>query len=245
MPELMVAMTILFVVSSFIMSMFVTGMRQTAQATQNQTLEALTRQELGKLRVMPFASLDAEAGTHAFPAPLQDYEYEVEFRPIAGEAITDAKICEVTVTHPEYGIRSGRVFRANANIDPGRAAWEKFDCGSCHFLPNAGLQDSGAGVQISLGPIPSTPGFDGPRPIPPGPNGLETYISESITNPKNYRAYDPNVEGLMTNFYVENEPSPEPSDAPYDPNSPDPFVAQNSMSEAERDAIATWVATMQ
>jgi hypothetical protein len=243
MPELMVAMTTLFVVSTFIMSMFVTGMRQTAQATQNQDLETLTRQELGKLRAMPYTSLDAEGGTHPFPAPLDDYEYTVDFRTIPGESLADARICDVTVSHPSYGQRTGRVFRANANIDPGRAAWEKFDCGTCHFLPNAGLQDQGVGVQISLGPIPTTAGADGPRPIPPGPTGLEDYIKQSITQPDLYMAYDD--QGNMQNFYVENEPSPAVGDPPFEPDSTDPFIAQNSMSEAERDAIAAWIVQMQ
>jgi type II secretory pathway pseudopilin PulG len=243
MPELMVAMTVLFVVSSLIMSMFVTGMRQTAQATQNQDLESLTRQKLSELREMDYALLDGEAGTEAFDPPYQEFQSTVTFTPLQGETLADARVVEVSVTHPDYGTRSARTVRCNIVIDPGKAAWEKFACGSCHSLPGAGYEDP---TMLPLGPIPvGDPGFAGPRPIPPGPGGLETYIRDSIVDPTAYEAYDPLVEGTMTNFYVEGEPNPAPGDPPYDPNNSDEFIRLNSMSDEEVDAMATWISTFQ
>jgi type II secretory pathway pseudopilin PulG len=242
MPELMVAMTILFVVSTFIMSMFVTGMRQTAQATQNQQMETLVREKLSELRVMSYGSLNAELGAHTFAAPNADYQYTVAFWPIDGETMADARVVEVTVTHPEYGTRSARTVRSNFVRNPGRDAWDKFGCGTCHYIPSAGLPDTGLGVQIDLGPIPVNDPSN-PRPVPPGPDGVKEYIKNSIMNPTDFLAYDD--QGSMQDFYIEGEPNPAPGDPPFDPNSSDVFVADNSMSQAEVDAIANWLSQYQ
>lgn len=237
MPELMVAMTVLFIVSTFIMTMFVTGLRQTAQATQNQDLETLTKAKVSELSQMDYALLDGQAGTAPLPAPNDDYTCTVAFSPLEGEVLANARVVEVTVTHPDYGTRTGRTVRCNIVIDPGKAAWDKFGCGSCHSLPAAGYDLAG---MLPLGPIPvGTPGFEGPRPVPPGPGGLETYIKASIDNPTGYNAYDPDVEGTMSDFYIEGV------DPEYDPSSSDSFVRANSMSNAEKDALATWIATFQ
>lgn len=235
MPELMVAMTILFVVCSFVMSMFVTGMRQTAQATQNDELESLVRTEIGKLTQVPFADLVDSSGP--MDAPYEDYNREVSLSGVPGEDPDKVKVVEVTVSHPEYGSRSGRTVRCDIIIDPGKAAWEKFDCASCHSLATAGYAE---GI-YPLGPIPTADGFDGPRPIPAGPNGLRDYIREAILNPEDYRAYD----AAMQNFYIEGEPNPVPGDPPFDPNNVDEFIRKNSMSEAEMDALADYIASFQ
>lgn len=243
MPELMVAMTVLFIVSTFIMSMFVTGLRQTGQATQNQDLETFTKAKLSELAQMDYGMLDAEAAVDQPLPGHPGYRYTVAFSALETEALADARVVEVTVTHPEYGTRSGRTVRCNIIIDPGKAAWEKFGCAECHSLPGAGYIDPvpPASAYIPLGPIPvGTPGFDpGDRPIPPGPNGLETYIKDSINDPAGYKAYDPLVEGSMSNFYVEGV------DPEFDPASTDDFIRGNSMSQAERDALATWIVTWQ
>lgn len=236
MPELMVAMTVLFIVSTFIMSMFVTGLRQTAQATQNQDLESLTKAKVCELSQIDYGMLDAQAGTAPLPAPNSEYICTVAFSALDGEAMADARVVEVTVTHPEYGTRTGRTVRCNIVIDPGKAAWDKFGCGSCHSLPGAGYDLPG---MLPLGPIPvGDPGFDGPRPIPPGPTGLQDYIKDSIVDPTGYKAYDPDEEGVMQDFFMEGE-------AEYSPNDPDQFIRANSMSNAERDSLATWISTFQ
>ena len=236
MPELMVAMTVLFIVSTFIMSMFVTGLRQTGQATQNQDLESLTRAKVSELSQMEWSALIALPQiTQNFPVPYDAYSWKLEFSPLQGESINESRVCEVTVSHPDYGIRTGRTVRCNIVIDPGKAAWDKFGCDACHSLPGAGY-DNGL---LPLGPVPvGDPGFDGPRPVAPGPNGLKNYIKDSIDNPTGYNAYDPATEGVMQVFYVEGDPL-------YDPSSSDAFVRANSMSNAEKDALATWITTFQ
>ena len=230
MPELMVAMTILFVVSTFVMSMFVTGARQTGQATQNQDLESLVRLKVSELREANFSTL-ANIGPTAFPPPNDRFQFQVELLTMPGEATTDARIVQVTVTHPEFGSRTGRTVRSNVVVDPGAVAWEKFGCGACHSLPAGGYPDDS--VLLPLGPIPTTPGFDGPRPIPPGPGGLEAYIRDSIDNTLGYRAYDPLTEGAMSTFDVQG------SDPAYTPG------AAGSMSTQEIADLATWIRKLQ
>lgn len=231
MAELMFAMTVMFVVCSFVMSMFITGLRQTAQASRNQDLESLTRQKVGEFRVIEFDQLDSQTMSGSFPAPHQSYRFEVAYRALPGEEMSDARVVEVTVSHPEYGRRNARTVRANVQKNPGQAAWEKFDCGACHSMPAAGYP-AGTGL-VSLAPI-DVDNPSNPRPI--GPGGITAYIEQSIRDTNSFIAYDD--MGTMTDFYVEGEPE-------FDPDSSDEFVAANSMSNEELQALAAWIADFQ
>ncbi len=231
MAELMVGMTVMFVVCSFVMSMFVTGLRQTAQASQNQDMESLMRQKVGEFRVIDFSQLDSQTMSGNFPPPHQAFHFDVIFKPLAGEDMSNARVVDVTVTHPDYGQRNARTVRANVQVNPGRAAWEKFDCGACHSLPAAGYPEA-TGL-VSLAPI-QVDDPDNPRPI--GPGGIREYIEDSVRAPDDFIAYSD--MGVMQDFYVEG-------DAEYDPDSPDEFVAANSMSNEELQALSAWISEFQ
>lgn len=231
MAELTVGMTVMFVVCSFVMSMFVTGLRQTAQASQNQDMESLMRQKVGEFRVIEFSQLDSQTMAGNFPTPHQAFHFDVIFKPLAGEDMSNARIVDITVTHPDYGRRSARTVRANVQVNPGRAAWEKFDCGACHSLPAAGYPEA-TGL-VSLAPIQVD---DPANPRPLGPGGISEYIEDSVRNPDDFIAYSD--MGVMQDFYVEG-------DAEYDPDSEDEFVAANSMSNEELQALAAWISEYQ
>lgn len=231
MAELMFAMTVMFVVCSFVMSMFITGLRQTAQASQNQDLESLTRQKVGEFRVVEFSQLDSMTMSGSFPDPHQAYRFDVVYAPLAGEDMSNARVVDVTVTHPEYGRRNARTVRANVQENPGRVAWEKFDCGACHSMPAAGYPEGAA--LVSLAPI-DVDDPSNPRPI--GPGGITDYIEQSVRDTNSFIAYDD--MGTMTDFYVEGEPE-------FDPDSSDEFVAANSMSNEELQALAAWISEFQ
>lgn len=251
MPEVMVAMTILFVVSSFIMTMFVTGMRQTGQATQNQDLENLTRKKLAELRVMPYAQLGSEVVTDApfSPAPADDrYRYSVSLSPLPGEDPARTTIVQVTVTHPDYGVRTARTVRCEVIVDPGQAAFEKFGCVQCHTLPQAGAAASTD--RVPLGPITptSTTDYAGRGLSGPNPSNAEweSYIAQSVADPGAVNAYAGSAQetdliwtDMVGEFYVEGV------DPEFDPASTDPVIASNSMSSTELNAIATWLAQFQ
>ncbi len=231
MAELMVGMTILFVVCTFVMSMFITGLRQTAQAPQKQDLETLARLKVGEFRVVEFSQLDAQTMSGNFAAPYERYQFDVAYRPLPGEDLSDARVVEVTVSHPDYGQRSSRTVRSNVQENPGRAAWEKFDCGACHSLPAAGYPEAAA--LVSLAPIQVA---DPANPRPIGPGGIAEYIEQSVRNPNEFIAYSD--LGTMQNFYIEGE-------SDYNPTSEDDFIAANSMSNEELQALVTWISEYQ
>lgn len=235
MAEVMVSITVLFVVSSFIMGMFVMGARQTAQATQNHDLASLTRTKLSEVQSLKYGDLDGIPTTGNFPAPNDGFSFRIDFSVVDGQDLADARIVEVTVSHPDYGTRSARTVRADASIDPGKEAWEKFGCGACHTLPAGGYPDLAG--RRTLGPIPVA----GPPARPVGPGGLEEYVADSIRDPMLFEAYTagpPDNAGFMQDFIIEGEPG-------YDPNSTDPVTAANSMSTQEVEALATWITSLQ
>ncbi len=249
MPELAVAATILFVVSTAIMTMFVTGLRQTAQATQNHDLENLTRRKLAELRVLPYPQLAAQAGLDLpFPSPLDDYRFSIALSPVPGEDPTRTAVVEVSVTHPEHGTRSARTVRCDVVVDPGQAAFEKFGCVQCHSLPQAGSPTDR--YRVPLGPIipTSTMDYQG-RGMPnntPSEGDWRAYIADSIRDPGAVDPFAGSSEGadlsyttMVGEFYIEGQ------DPEFDPDSTDPVVASNSMSAAEVDAMATWLAQFQ
>lgn len=251
MPELAVAATILFVVSTAIMTMFVTGLRQTGQATQNHDLENLTRQKLAQLRVIPYTQLATQVASDApFSPPLPDarYRYSVVVTPLAGEDPVRTAVVEVTVTHPDHGSRSARTVRCDVVVDPGQAAFEKFGCVQCHSLPQAGSPTDR--FRVPLGPIvpTSTMDYEG-RGMPnntPSESDWETYIEDSIRNPGAVDPFAGSAEGadlayttMVGEFYVEGV------DSEFDPDSTDPVVAANSMSAAEVQAMGAWLAQFQ
>lgn len=231
MAELMVGMTVMFVVCTFVMSMFVTGLRQTAQAPQKQELETLARLKLGEFRVMEFSQLDSQTMTGTFAPPHEQYHFDVTYRQLPGEDMANARVVEVSVSHPDYGQRNARTVRSNVQENPGRAAWEKFDCGACHSLPAAGYPE--AGTLVSLAPIQVD---DPANPRPIGPGGISEYIEQSVRDPNSFIAYSD--LGIMQDFYIEGE-------SDYDPASDDEFVAANSMSNEELQALVTWIAEYQ
>lgn len=229
MIEMVFAMTILFLVGSFVMSMFVTGSRQMAMASQNQDLATVTRTKLTEIQSMPFANLNSLPTTPtALPAPHNDFRYSVSFSAFNGEDINTSKQVELTVTHPTFGSKVVRTVRTLLPPpNPGKDAFDKFGCAACHSIPSAGYPDA--------------PGFIPLEPIGALNNGVtrpgpwEDYIAESISDPN---AFDPFPAGgttgleddAMLDFSVEGE-------ATYDPN--------YGISAQELDDMAAWIATFQ
>lgn len=228
MAEMVFAMTLLFLVATFVMSMFIQGSRQMAQAAQNHDLASLTRTKLTEIRAMPFGDLDSLPGAPTgFPAPNDQFTYSVQFLDFNGEDQAVSRTVELTVSHPTYGSRVVRTVRSLVQPpDPGQVAWEKFGCATCHSIPSAGYPDDG--YMIPLEPI----GALNPGVTRPGP--WDSYISESVQDPN---AFDPFPAGggvfendVMLDYNVEG-------DASYDPNT--------GVSSQELSDMAAWIATFQ
>ncbi len=229
MVEMVFAMTLLFLVGSFVMSMFVTGSRQMAMASQNQDLASVTRTKLTEIQSMPFADLASLPTTPtALPAPYDQFSYSVSESSFNGESPAVSKQLELTVTHPTFGSKVVRTVRTLVPPpNPGKEAFDKFGCAACHSLPSAGYPDGP--FMIPLDPI----GDLNDTVTRPGP--WQDYIAESVADPN---AFDPFPAGgttglendVMLDFSVEGEPS-------YDPNV--------GISAQELNDMAAWIATFQ
>lgn len=251
MAEILVATTILFVVSTFIMTMFVTGLRQTRQASQHQDMENLMQLKLAELRLIEYDDLSTQVASNATFSPPPDddrYRYSVTLTPVPGEDPSSVTQVNLTVTHPEFGVRTARTVRCDIDIDPGLVAFRKFGCDVCHSLPQAGLPVTPD--LVPLGPITptSTTDYVG-RGLPsndPTAAEWEAYIIESVSFTAATDAYTSSAEGaslvfpvMIDSFLVEGV------DPTFDPNSADPAIANASMTSEELQSIATWLAQYQ
>lgn len=92
--ETLLALSILFLVSLYCMSMFAQGQRHWLRAQEYSTAVLLANREVQELLAVPFAMLPASGTTDRFEAPFEDYVYGLTIEPYD----TDMSLLRVQVT---------------------------------------------------------------------------------------------------------------------------------------------------
>ena len=186
MLEMVMAMTVLFLVGAFVMNMFVQGSRQMAKAANREKLTSLARAKVSEMRLMDYVDLDGATLSGSFPAPDDGFQYQVSYSDFQGYPQTEARTVTIAVSHPTHGRTVTRIVRSNVPpLDPGQVAFNKFGCATCHSLPAAGYPAAAGLVPLDqVGQIGDAP------PGWPNPSAadFENYVTTSISDPT---AFDP------------------------------------------------------
>lgn len=225
MVEMMFAMLILFMVGVFVMDMFVGGSRQMVKASKSEKLNSLLRTKVSEWRLMTYGAMDSTPQTGNFPAPDNDYSYQVEFSDFPPFDQSEARRLTITVTHPETGRMVSRFVRTLIPPPhPGQEAFDKFGCASCHSIPSAGYPAYDFAV-----PLDSIGDTGNPRPYQTDPSiDFKDYIIESMVDPNSFVAIP--VEDTLGPMLELNYQGHDPD---YDPDT--------DVSTEELNDMADWI----
>jgi Cytochrome c len=230
MLEMMFAMVVLFLVGAFVMNMFVTGSHQLVRAGKKEKISGFLRAKTSELRLLEYAQLDPLSATGNFGPADPDYLYRIDYSAFESYALSEARVVEVTVSHPEIGEIKNRLVRsAVPPLSPGQAAFNKFGCASCHSLTSAGYA---AGP--TLVPLDQIGVSGNPRPYQSGSGTLEDYINNSLTDPGGFDAYPDVTPAVGFSNLVMTYIPVEGSDPAYDP--------ATGVSSQEMSDLTEWIA---
>lgn len=221
-PELMLAMFLMFITAAFVMNLFILGARQTANVSQTSELVSYSNSKVSELLTAPFPSVGPSSGY--FDPPANEYSFNVTTQPNFGSD-PNLTVVEVEVRHTTHGTRNTRFLRSKLPPkDPGQAAFERLACWSCHSLPSMGYADAPGLVPLTgIGSRPA--GWTG---------GLapDAYVEQSVRDPALVDNYG-GTYGAMQIYFEETDPL-------YDPvNNP-----ANSVSDAEITALGNWLTSL-
>lgn len=198
--ELALAMFIVFIATSFLMSLFVAGNRAFVRQGENSTRISLAQAKMDEVMAVPYTSsarILGLAGSGTFPAPFDKYSWVVA---VSSDFNGDPDVNRVTVdvTSPNgarttlQGLRS----RPPSTIAPGEALYEAWGCVGCHGLYYA--SNPAMSVPGSTAIIAPSHNMIGDRGSPVA--GLTTveYIKQSVRDPSAYvvPGYSPYMAGL-------------------------------------------------
>lgn len=74
-PELMLAMFLMFITAAFVMNLFILGARQTANVSQTSELVSYSNSKVSELLTAPFPSVGPSSGY--FDPPANEYSFKV------------------------------------------------------------------------------------------------------------------------------------------------------------------------
>ena len=225
MIEMMFAMLVLFMVGVFVMDMFVGGSRQMVRASKSEKMNSLLRAKASEWRQMNYGLLDSTPRSGTFPAPDDDYSYNIEFDDFDGLPQTEARTVTITIVHNESGQMVSRLSRSRVpDLHPGQVAFDKFGCASCHSVPSAGYPAYDSAV-----PLDNIGAGGNPRPFQTDPSvTMEDYVIESMVDPQDFIAFPlEDTLGPMLELNYEGH------DPAYDP--------ETDVSADELSDLADWI----
>lgn len=180
MLELVMAITLLFLSASFVMSMFITGSRVPQHVDHNQRMDMLAQAQMDK--VIAQGSYATTTGPFPCPTPFSGVVEQVDASTFDSGFGPDAVVVTVRVTDPEGQMRELRTIKTNTPPPaPGYSLIvNDLTCLSCHSMQAYG---GGATVGSTTGSAPAwtRAGLEASAAAAGVP--LDTYIRQSVRNP--------------------------------------------------------------
>lgn len=186
MIEVVVALFILFLASSFVMSMFIVGGKAVASTEDGMRLNSLLQTKMDEVMSTRYDRLPSlvTPGT-AFPRPNQDFKFSVAAEPF------EPRVQKVTVKviGPDGRERSWSSLRSEDPRRLGEVLYEGFGCVGCHSLAKVGANGKVGPSHDRLGD------YAGRRKA--GLNA-EQYVKESVRRPDAFvvEGFEPFMSGL-------------------------------------------------